>query len=126
MILIDDLVRRQVDGLIVASVFGRPDLTLRQSSRSTPIVFIDAPGAIPGYASLGTDGSEAPLSRSSIWRGSTTTRRSAWWWAAWTAPARTLASRVGNRPSGRPDSRMGRSPGWTGHVRVVTRVDTAC
>ena len=54
--VIDDLVRRQVDGLIVASAFVRPDLTLRQSSRSTPIVFIDAPGAVPGCASLGTDG----------------------------------------------------------------------
>ena len=53
---IDDLVRRQVDGLIVASIFGRPDLAHRQSSRSTPIVFIDASGAIPGHASLGTDG----------------------------------------------------------------------
>jgi LacI family transcriptional regulator len=57
--LVNDLIRRQVDGLIVASVFGRPDLTLRESSRSTPIVFIDAPGAIPGHASLGTDGARA-------------------------------------------------------------------
>jgi LacI family transcriptional regulator len=56
MILVDDLVRRQVDGLIVASVFSRPDLTLGRSPRQTPIVFIDAPGAIPGYASIGTDG----------------------------------------------------------------------
>jgi LacI family transcriptional regulator len=54
--LVDDLVRRQVDGLIVASVFGRPDLSLGRSHRQTPIVFIDAPGAIPGYASIGTDG----------------------------------------------------------------------
>jgi LacI family transcriptional regulator len=54
--LINDLVRRQVDGLIVASVFGRPHFTLRLSSRSTHIVFIDAPAAIPGHASLGTDG----------------------------------------------------------------------
>jgi LacI family transcriptional regulator len=55
MTLIDDLVRRQVDGLIVASMFGRPDVALRQSARSTPIVFIDAPGAVPGHASLGPD-----------------------------------------------------------------------
>jgi LacI family transcriptional regulator len=40
----------------VASVFGRPDLSLGRSHRQTPIVFIDAPGAIPGYASIGTDG----------------------------------------------------------------------
>jgi LacI family transcriptional regulator len=56
MTLVNDLVRRQVDGLIVASIFGRPDLSLGQSSRSTPIVFIDAPGTVPGHASLGTDG----------------------------------------------------------------------
>ena len=55
MTLIDDLVRRQVDGLIVASIFGRPDFALRQSARSTPIVFIDAPGEVPGHASIGTD-----------------------------------------------------------------------
>jgi LacI family transcriptional regulator len=54
--LVDDLVRRQVDGLIVASVFGRPDLSLGRSHRKTPIVFIDAPGSVPGYASIGTDG----------------------------------------------------------------------
>lgn len=54
--LIDDLVRRRVDGLIVASVFGRPDLALSRSSRHAPIVWIDAPGVIPGYASVGSDG----------------------------------------------------------------------
>ncbi len=56
IIAVDDLVRRRVDGLIVASIFGRPDLAIRQSTRSTRIVFIDASGAIPGHASLGTDG----------------------------------------------------------------------
>ena len=54
--LINDLIRRQVDGLIVASVFRRPILGLGRSHRQTPMVFIDAPGAIPGYASVGTDG----------------------------------------------------------------------
>ena len=54
--LVNDLIRRQVDGLIVASVFRRPDLSLGRSHRQTPMVFIDAPGAIPGYASVGTDG----------------------------------------------------------------------
>jgi LacI family transcriptional regulator len=56
MTLVDDLVRRQVDGLIVASVFRRPDLSLLPPHRHMPVVFIDAPGAIPGYASVGTDG----------------------------------------------------------------------
>lgn len=54
--LIDDLVRRRVDGLVVASVFGRPDLALSRTSRSAHIVWIDAWGGIPGYATVGTDG----------------------------------------------------------------------
>lgn len=54
--LIEDLVRRQVDGLIVASIFGRPDLTTGRANRNTRTVWIDAPGPIPGYASVGTDG----------------------------------------------------------------------
>jgi LacI family transcriptional regulator len=53
--LIDDLVRRQVDGLIVASVFGRPDLALSRMSRNARIVWIDAWDSIPGYASVGSD-----------------------------------------------------------------------
>ena len=40
----------------VASVFGRPDLSLGRSHCQTPMVFIDAPSTVPGYASLGTDG----------------------------------------------------------------------
>jgi len=44
--LIDDLVRRQVDGLIVASVFGRPDLTVGRANRNTPTVWIDAAPAV--------------------------------------------------------------------------------
>ena len=55
-ILIEDLVRRQVDGLIVASVYARPDLLVRRLNRNAPIVWIDAPGAVPGYASIGCDG----------------------------------------------------------------------
>ncbi len=54
--LIDDLVRRQIDGLIVASVFGRPDLTVGRANRNTPTVWIDASSAFPGYASVGPDG----------------------------------------------------------------------
>lgn len=57
--LIDDLVRRQVDGLIVASVFGRPDLALSRTSRDAPIVWIDASGPVPGYPSVGSDGQAA-------------------------------------------------------------------
>jgi LacI family transcriptional regulator len=53
--LIDDLARRQVDGLIVASIWGRPDLTLSATGRSVPLVWIDAPGQVPGHASVGVD-----------------------------------------------------------------------
>jgi Bacterial regulatory proteins, lacI family/Periplasmic binding proteins and sugar binding domain of LacI family len=115
--LVDDLVRRRVDGLIVASVFGRPDLSLGRSHRQTPMVFIDAPGTVPATPASVPTVSEAPISQSSIWGGFTTTRPSAWWWAAWTAPARTLASRVGNRPFALRGSKTGRSPEWTGTRR---------
>jgi len=54
--LIEDLVRRQVDGLIVASIFGRPDLAIGRANRNTRTVWIDAPGPVPGYASVGSDG----------------------------------------------------------------------
>jgi LacI family transcriptional regulator len=57
--LIDDLVRRQVDGLIVASVFGRPDLALSRTSRDAAIVWIDARGPVPGYPSVGSDSQAA-------------------------------------------------------------------
>jgi LacI family transcriptional regulator len=56
--LIDDLVRRQVDGLIVASLSDRPDLRLGRKSRKANIVWIDAWSEVPGYASLGTRGQE--------------------------------------------------------------------
>ena len=53
--LIDDLIQRQVAGLIVASAYGRPDLGLSRSSRSAPIVWIDSFGPIPGYSAIGID-----------------------------------------------------------------------
>src|SRR5215218_6911930 len=53
--LIDDLARRQVDGLIVASIWGRPDLTLSATGRSVPLVWIDAPAEVPNHASVGAD-----------------------------------------------------------------------
>jgi LacI family transcriptional regulator len=54
--LIDDLVRRQVAGLIVASAYRRPDLALSRSSRSASIVWIDSTGPIHGYSAVGLDG----------------------------------------------------------------------
>ena len=53
--LVEDLVRRQVDGLIVASVFARPDLVIGKVNRNTPTVWIDAPDVIPGYACVRSD-----------------------------------------------------------------------
>jgi LacI family transcriptional regulator len=54
--LVDDLARRQVDGLLVASIWARPDLTLSAAGRSVPLVWIDAPGEVPNHASVGADG----------------------------------------------------------------------
>jgi LacI family transcriptional regulator len=57
---VEDLVGRQVDGLLVGSIWGRPDLELRHRL-SVPTVWIDASGPVPGYPSLGTaslEGSE--------------------------------------------------------------------
>lgn len=53
--LVDDLVRRQVDGLIVTSVWERPDLEVRPSTK-LPIVWLDNSNPTPGYASVGVDG----------------------------------------------------------------------
>ena len=61
MQLVDDLVRRQVDGLIVASVFARPDLVIKNYNRNTPTVWIDAPGVIPGYACVRSDSYQGAL-----------------------------------------------------------------
>ena len=54
--LIDDLVRRQVAGLIVASAYRRPDLALSRFSRNASIVWIDSTGPILGYSAVGLDG----------------------------------------------------------------------
>ena len=59
--LLEDLARRQVDGLIVASIFGRPDLMVGRANRNIPTVWIDAPGPVPGYATVGTDGRGAAV-----------------------------------------------------------------
>lgn len=124
--LVDDLVRRRVDGLIVASVFGRPDLSLGRSHRQTPMVFIDAPGTVPGYASLGTDGLRgAYLAVEHLGRvhhhgtiGLVV--------GGMDSPKRGPSSRVGNRPFALRGSKTGRSPEWTGHAKAVMRVGTAC
>ena len=63
--LIDDLIRRQVDGLIVASVFARPDLVVR--SRTEHADRLDrCSDRIPGfYASVGFNSQRGPLWQSS-------------------------------------------------------------
>ena len=53
--LVDDLVRRQVDGLIVTSIFARPDLEIRPSTK-LPIVWLDNSYPTPGFPSLGANG----------------------------------------------------------------------
>ena len=52
--LIDDLIRRQVDGLIVASIYQRPTLRAGSTAR-LPMVWLDNFHDIPGYAGVGPD-----------------------------------------------------------------------
>jgi LacI family transcriptional regulator len=53
--LINDLARRQVDGLMVA-ILALPEHAV--SVGRLPIVWIDAAGPVPGHSSLGSDGRE--------------------------------------------------------------------
>ena len=57
--LVDDLLGRQVDGIITASVSHRPDETFRRSFRLPPVVLLDASAAVPGFAAVGLDGAQA-------------------------------------------------------------------
>lgn len=52
--LVDDLARRQVDGILVA-ILARPHYA-SFSRLSVPIVWLDAAESVPGYSSLGSDG----------------------------------------------------------------------
>ena len=51
---LDDLVGRQIDGVIVASTRPRPSVSVHQSS-SVPAVLIDSAAPVPGHPSLGPD-----------------------------------------------------------------------
>ncbi len=53
--LIDDLTRRQVDGIMVASVWDRPDLRLNLRT-NLPILWLDEMTTTPGFPSVGSDG----------------------------------------------------------------------
>lgn len=57
--LIDDLLGRQVDGIIAASVSPEPSRTLRRSTRMPPLVLLDASGPVLGCAGVGLDGAHA-------------------------------------------------------------------
>lgn len=57
--LVDDLLNRQVDGIIAASVSQRPDETFRRSFRLPPVVLLDASAPVPGFAAVGLDGARA-------------------------------------------------------------------
>ncbi len=52
--LIDDLIRRQVDGLLVASVYQRPTLEHGLAS-NVPVVWLDNFHDVPGFPSIGPD-----------------------------------------------------------------------
>lgn len=53
--LINDLTRRQVDGLMVA-ILGRPDYAMAFHRLSVPTVWLDASEPVMGYSSVGSDG----------------------------------------------------------------------
>jgi len=55
--LVDDLLGRQVDGVIAASVLPHPEETYRRS-RTPPVVLLDASARVPGFAAVGNDGNQ--------------------------------------------------------------------
>jgi LacI family transcriptional regulator len=57
--LVDDLLARQVDGIIAASVSHDPHDAFRRSFRLPPIVLLDASTAVSGFAGVGLDGAAA-------------------------------------------------------------------
>ncbi len=56
--LVDDLLARQVDGIIAASVSHTPDEMFRRSFLLPPVVLLDAQSAVPGFAAVGLDGAQ--------------------------------------------------------------------
>lgn len=54
--LVDDLIGRQVDGIIAASVSRHPEEAFRRSFQTPPIVLLDASAPVHGYAAVGLDG----------------------------------------------------------------------
>jgi len=56
--LVDDLLSRQVDGIIAASVSHRPEETFRRSFRLPPVVLLDTSRPVPGFAGVGVDGAQ--------------------------------------------------------------------
>jgi LacI family transcriptional regulator len=57
--LVDDLLARQVDGIIAASVSHEPQDAFRRSFRLPPVVLLDASTAVSGFAGVGLDGAAA-------------------------------------------------------------------
>lgn len=53
--IVDDLVSRQVDGLLFASAFARFDRSRVFQSADIPTVLIDCPGPVPGRRTVGSD-----------------------------------------------------------------------
>lgn len=57
--LIEDLLGRQVDGIIATTVSHRPEETFGRSFRTPPVVLLDAAESVPGFAAVGVDGARA-------------------------------------------------------------------
>ena len=54
--LVDDLLGRQVDGIIAASVSQHPEEAFRRSFQTPPVVLLDASAPVHGFAAVGSDG----------------------------------------------------------------------
>lgn len=53
--IVEDLISRQVDGLLFASAFSRFDRSRAIASAGIPTVLIDCPGPVPGRRTVGSD-----------------------------------------------------------------------
>lgn len=56
--LVEDLLSRQVDGVIAASISPHPEETYRRSFGTPPVVLLDASSRMPGFAAVGNDGNQ--------------------------------------------------------------------
>ena len=124
--LIDDLVRRQVAGLIVASAYRRPDLALSRFSRNASIVWIDSTGPILGYSAVGLDGERGAAEAVKHLINVHGHRRIGMLVGGVDSQTGDPRDAAGSRLCGLPTSRTDPSPGSSGPGRAATKAAGAC